>query len=270
MVISIITVTYNSAKTVRDTFESVLSQTYSDIEYLVIDGASADNTVAIIKEFEPQFKGRMRWISEPDKGIYDAMNKGLELASGEVIMFLHSDDFFARQDAVDLVAEQFKTHPEAECVYANLYYVARKNTSQTIRTWRNGPQRPFHKGWMPAHPTFYCRSSAYKRLGYFDLNFRIAADFDLMLRFVEVAHIKMIYLPEFLVRMRLGGTTSSSLKNFIIQNRENIAAFRKYDMPVGILYFIRRFSWKIRQLSIKRLCGFQDKSMTYPAKISKE
>lgn len=247
MKISIVTATYNSAATLEDTLKSVLAQSHPDIEYLIMDGGSTDGTLDLVRRYAPLFEGRMRWISEPDKGIYDAMNKGFQQATGEVLMLINSDDFFAREDAVARVVEQFEAHPEADCVYADLYYVAHDDTSRIIRTWRSGQPRPFRKGWMPAHPTFYCRRSVYEKQGYFDLQFRLAADFDLMLRFVEVAKIKLLYLPEFLVRMRVGGATSSSLKNLIRQNRECVASFRKYGMRVGLGYLIRRFSWKIKQ-----------------------
>lgn len=247
MKISIVTATYNSVSTLEDTLKSVLAQSYHDIEYLIVDGGSTDGTLDLVRRYEPLFEGRMRWISEPDKGIYDAMNKGFKMAAGEVLMLINSDDFFAREDAVELVVRQFAAHPEADCVYADLYYVAHNDTSRIIRTWRCGAPRPFRKGWMPAHPTFYCRRKVYEEHGYFDLQFRLAADFDLMLRFVEVAKIKLVYLSEFLVRMRVGGATSSSLKNLIRQNRESAASFRKYGMRVGLGYLIRRFSWKIKQ-----------------------
>lgn len=247
MKISIVTATYNSAATLRDTIESVLAQRYADIEYLIIDGGSTDGTVDLIREYEPRFEGRLRWVSEPDKGIYDAMNKGFRMATGEVLMLINSDDFYASDTAVERVAAQFEAHPEADCVYADLYYVAHDDTARIIRTWRCGQPRPFRKGWMPAHPTFYCRRSVYEQHGYFDLQFRLAADFDLMLRFVEVARIKMVYLPEFLVRMRIGGASSGSLKNIIRQNKECVRSFRKYGCRVGLGYYIRRFSWKIKQ-----------------------
>ena len=247
MKVSIVTATYNSAATLEDTLQSVLRQSYRDIEYLIIDGGSKDSTLDLVRRYEPLFEGRMRWVSEPDKGIYDAMNKGFQQATGEVLMLINSDDFFAADDAVERVVEQFEAHPEADCVYADLYYVAHDDTSRVVRTWRCGTPRPFRKGWMPAHPTFYCRRKVYEAYGYFDLQFRLAADFDLMLRFVEVARIKMVYLPLFLVRMRIGGATSSSLKGLIRQNRESIRAFHKYGKRVGLGYLVRRFSWKIKQ-----------------------
>ena len=238
MVVTIVTATYNSRETLADTIESVLRQSYREIEYLIIDGGSTDGTLSMIQEYEPRFEGRMRWVSEPDKGIYDAMNKGFRMATGDVLMLINSDDFYVAQ---------FEAHPEADCVYADLYYVAHDDTSKIIRTWRCGQPRPFRKGWMPAHPTFYCRRSVYEKHGYFDLQYRLAADFDLMLRFVEEAQIKMVYLPEFLVRMRIGGASSGSLKNVIRQNKECVRSFRKYGQCVGFGYYMSRFSWKLKQ-----------------------
>lgn len=247
MKLSIVTGTWNSAATVRDTFDSVLSQTYKDYEYWVIDGGSKDETVDIIKEYEPKFEGRMKWVSERDKGIYDAMTKGFRKCTGDVLMLINSDDLFARPDALQLVADKFAENPDADCVYADLYYVSQNNIQNIVRVWRTGEQRPMRKGWLPAHPTFYVKRKVYDELGYFDLSYPLAADFELMLRFVDGHKIKLVYLPECLVRMRLGGATSKNLKNIYRQNVECYRAFRKNGLECSQFYIVYRFLPKIKQ-----------------------
>lgn len=247
MKVSLITVTYNSAKTLRDTFESVLRQTYSDYEYLVIDGASNDSTIEIIKEYEPKFKGKMKWVSEPDKGIYDAMNKGFKMATGDVLALINSDDLFSSADSLQVVVNTFEDHKETDCVYADLYYVSQSDTNKIVRVWRTGPQKPFGKGWLPAHPTFYVKRSVYENYGYFNLNYPLAADFELMLRFVERYDIKLIYLPKHIVKMRLGGATSKNLKNIYQQNKECYRAFKENGLKVSPFYIVYRMLPKIKQ-----------------------
>ena len=248
MKISIVTATYNSGKTVRDTIESVLSQTYMDYEYIIKDGGSKDNTLDICREYEPKFEGRMRIISSKDKGIYDAMNQGFQAATGDVLMLINSDDLFARADAVELAVRAFEGHPEVDGVYADLYYVSQNNINNIVRVWKTGEQKPMRRGWLPAHPTFYVKRECYEKYGYFNLNYPLAADFELMLRFVEKHHIKLYYLQEHLVRMRLGGATSKSLKNIYKQDVETIKAFKENGLPGGnITYLIWRYIPKVKQ-----------------------
>ncbi len=247
MKISIITVSYNSASTIRDTFDSVLSQTYSDIDYIVVDGNSKDNTVDIIKEYEPKFNGRMRWVSEPDKGLYDAMNKGILMAEGDVVGIINSDDLFAEPDAIKKVMDVFDNNPESDAVYANLFYVAQDDTSKVVRHWISGKQRSFKRGWHPAHPTFYAKKDIYQKFGVFDLDYKFAADFEIMLRFIEKGHIKLTYLPDTLVRMRLGGATSKNLTNIKKGNIECIRAFKKNGIKVSPLYPLFRLLPKLKQ-----------------------
>lgn len=155
MSFSLVTVTYNSAQTLRDTITSVLSQTHQAIEYIIIDGFSKDNTVAIIKEYEPLFNGRLKWISEKDNGLYDAMNKGFQMATGDVIGIINSDDLISDPNAIEKVIKCFEADTSIDAVYADLYYVAQNDISKIVRYWKSGGQRPFCKGWHPAHPTFY-------------------------------------------------------------------------------------------------------------------
>lgn len=247
MKISLITVTFNSGGTLRDTIQSVLSQTYYDIEYIIVDGHSQDNTVDMIKEYEPLFHGRLKWISEKDQGLYDAMNKGFQMATGDMVGIINSDDLLAEATAIEKVIDCFEGHKDIDCVYADLYYVAQHDTSKIVRHWITGKQRSFSKGWHPAHPTFYVKREIYSKYGLFDLDFKFAADFELMLRLVEKEHIRLFYLPEPLVRMRLGGTTSKNLTNIRKGNIECLNAFRKNGIPVSVLYPFYRLLPKLKQ-----------------------
>ena len=247
MKISLITVTYNSAMTLRDTIESVLSQSYPNIEYIIVDGQSQDSTLSLIKEYAPLFKGKLRWISECDHGLYDAMNQGFRLAAGDVIGIINSDDLLAEPTVIAKVMNVFREHPDADAVYADLYYVAQNDTSRIIRHWISGTQYSFKYGWHPAHPTFYVKREVYQKYGLFDLNFKFAADFELMLRLIEREHIKLIYFPEVLVRMRLGGTTSKNLTNIKKGNIECIRAFKKNGIKVSCLYPLFRLLPKLKQ-----------------------
>ncbi len=248
MKVSIVTATYNSSKTVEETIKSVLNQTYKDYEYLIIDGMSKDNTLDLVRKYEPLFEGRMKVFSEKDKGIYDAMNKGFHRSTGDVLMLINSDDLFAKQDAIELVVKEFEKHPEADGVYANLYYVSQNNIDNIVRVWKTGEQKPMRKGWLPAHPTFYVKRECYEKYGYFNLTYPLAADFELMLRFVEKHHIKLQYLPEYLVKMRLGGATSKSIQNVYRQDVETIRAFKENGLPGGsFMYLFWRYLPKVKQ-----------------------
>lgn len=239
MTISIITATFNSGVTLRDTFESVLAQTYKDIEYIVVDGKSKDNTIEIIKEYEPRFNGRMRWISEPDKGIYDAMNKGIAIATGDVIGILNSDDFYADDDILNIIAQEING---IDAVYGDLDFVNHEDTRKTVRQWKGSQYKSgaFLKGWHPAHPTFYVCKKCYDAFGGFDISFDVSADFELMLRFIEKARITNKYVPRTFVKMRMGGESTGSIKKIIIGNRNIIRAFRKNGFSVSPSYTIKR------------------------------
>lgn len=247
MKFSLITVTFNSSATLRDTIQSVLLQTYPNIEYIIIDGLSKDNTIDIIKEYESSFQGRLKWISEADAGLYDAMNKGFRMAMGDIIGIINSDDLLAEPTAIDKVVKTFRENQEVDAVYADLYYVANNDTSKIIRHWISSKQRTFKYGWHPAHPTFYVKREIYQKYGLFDLDFKFAADFELMLRFIEKEHIRLFYLPEPLVRMRLGGTTSKNFTNIKKGNIECIKAFKKNGIKVSCFYPLFRLLPKLKQ-----------------------
>ena len=229
MKISIITVCYNSETTIRDTLESIKHQEYTNIEYIIIDGGSKDNTLKILYEY----RGIINvLVSEQDNGLYDAMNKGIKLATGDIIGFINSDDFFSDPNALEKVTQIFKKNRNLESVYADLFYVSQHDTNKIVRRWVTGNQRKFKYGWHPAHPTFYIKKSVYDRYGLFDLSFNLASDFEIMLRFLDKEKISTAYLKEPLVKMRLGGETNKNFKNIYRQNIECVRAFKKNDLKV--------------------------------------
>lgn len=223
MKISIITVTYNSAATLEQTIQSVISQTYPDIEYIIVDGKSSDETLQIIDKYK---SGISKFVSEKDKGLYDAINKGIGLCNGEIIGILHSDDFYIDNKVIEKYAELF-SKTSCDAVYSDLYYVDKTDTNKIIRKWKSGNYKSnaFVNGWMPPHPTFFVKKACYQQLGKFDLQFTSAADYELMLRFIHKHKIKIAYLPEYTVKMRVGGKSNESVKNRINANMEDRKAW---------------------------------------------
>lgn len=235
MKISIITVCYNSDATISESVASVARQTYSDFEHLIIDGASSDRTVEVARLHAI---ANAKIISEPDVGIYDAMNKGLGLARGEVIGFLNADDIFVDDQVISRVAAAFEDTAVEAC-FGDLLYVTEDNRS-VVRYWKSRPFVPgsFARGWSPAHPTFYIRRSALERLGSFDLSYRLAADTEMMMRYLEKGGVRAAYIPHVQVRMRVGGATNRSLRNIFRQNREIFRALKKNDVPYSMISFM--------------------------------
>jgi glycosyltransferase involved in cell wall biosynthesis len=249
MLISIITATYNSSETIMDCIGSVNSQTFPDIEQIIIDGASDDNTLELIKSVASKV---VKIVSEADSGLYDAMNKGISEANGEIVGILNSDDIYLNDDTLSKVVEAFKSH-QVDCVYADLFYVEKSDTNKIVRYWRTKEYVPgsFRRGWHPAHPAFFLRKSVYDKYGNFDLSFKLASDFELMLRVLEKHHISSFYLQEPLVKMRLGGETNKSIRNVFNQNIECITAFRKNGLDVSYLYPVYRLLPKLAQYFFK-------------------
>lgn len=234
--ISVVTVVFNGAATLQDAIRSVLQQTYDNMEYIVIDGGSTDGTLEILHSHDAQID---YWLSESDAGIYDAMNKGIALASGDVIGFINADDFYASPNVLAKVAGIFADQDVDAC-YGDLCYVNQSETSAIVRYWQSSAFRPgaFETGWCPPHPTFFVRREVYERCGGFDLSYRIAADVELMMRFLEVRNVRVRYLPEVLVKMRMGGTTNRSLRNIAKQNWEILRALRKHGLKSSMLRLI--------------------------------
>ncbi len=235
--LSIITVSYNSAHTIRDTIESVLAQDHPDIEYIIIDGGSTDGTVDIIGEYGSQID---IFFSEGDSGIYDGMNKGLHEATGDVVAFLNSDDFYPCHNIASAVMSEFQD-PNVDACYGDLRYVSRMRPERAVRCWRSREFESglFGKGWCPPHPTFFVRRLIYERYGVFDLSLRLAADVELMIRFLEVKGITARYIPRELVHMRVGGATNESLGNIFRQNGEVWRALEHHGVEAGLLQFLR-------------------------------
>lgn len=225
MKISIITSVYNNEETIAEAIESVLSQTYDNIEYIVVDGASKDGTVDIIQKYADKIT---TFVSEADKGIYDGLNKGIGLATGDVVGFLHSDDLFEDAFVVEKIAEAFQKS-KADSVYGDLTYVSKEDTSKVVRFWKSGvcTLAKLKRGWMPPHPTFYVRREVYEKYGVFDTSFQIAADYDSILRFLGRESIMTHYIPEVLVKMRVGGASNKSFKNLLQKSREDVRAMKK-------------------------------------------
>lgn len=245
--ISIVTVTYNSALTLRDTIESVLAQTYEDIEYIVIDGLSKDKTVDIIREYEPQFAGRMKWVSEKDYGLYDAMNKGIQIATGDVVGILNSDDFFTSNDVIEKVVAGFTEDTDA--VYGDIHFVSSDNLYRCVRYYSSKIfKRSLMKmGFIPAHPSFYCRKECFDKLGYYKTDYRIAADFDLLLRFIYVHQIRIKYLPVDMVTMRLGGTSTDGWKSRLVMMNEHLRSFKENGVKTNRFWLSLRYFYKITE-----------------------
>jgi glycosyltransferase involved in cell wall biosynthesis len=235
MKISVITVCFNSAATVADTLHSVGSQTHPDFEHIVIDGGSKDATLDIVSKHGPHVECI---VSERDQGIYDAMNKGIRLATGDVIGLLNSDDFYASPQTLATVARVFDD-PKVQACWGDLCYVKPDDTTKIVRYWRSSPFEPgqFERGWCPPHPTLFVRRKVYERFGGFDLRFSIGADVELMARFLAVKQIPCAYIPEVLVYMRMGGMSNRSLRNILRNNREIWRALRLHGLVVSPLSF---------------------------------
>ncbi|WP_347159291.1 glycosyltransferase family 2 protein [Pontibacter chitinilyticus] len=223
MKISIITIVYNNCETIAEAIESVLSQTYPDIEYIVVDGLSTDGTVEVVERYRDRIT---TFVSGKDKGLYDAINKGISLATGEVVGLLHSDDLFYSPEAVAAVAAAFLAS-ETDSVYGDLLYVQKEDTNKVVRNWVSGAysRENFIYGWMPPHPTFYVKRACFEKYGLYNTQLKSAADYELMLRFLYKHHLTTSYIPEKLVKMRVGGKSNVTLKNRIRANREDYAAW---------------------------------------------
>lgn len=232
MEFSIVTISYNSENSISETFHSVKSQTYNQYEYLLIDGGSIDETLAIAKKQDHIYKV----VSEPDKGIYDAINKGIKNSTGEVIGFLNSDDTFYDKNSLQHIYEAFDK--DTDCVFGDLIYTDKNENIK--RVWKGSEFKKgvFKKGWMPAHPTFYCRRSIYEKLGFYDDSYKIAGDFELMLRFLEKHNIRSKYIPQTLVNMKVGGASNNGFKSKLDILKEEFRAFDQNNIQINKLSYI--------------------------------
>lgn len=243
-----ITAVYNRHQTVGQALDSVLSQSYPAVESIVIDGASTDGTLAVLESYRPRL-GVL--ISERDQGIYDALNKGLTHATGDVVGFLHADDVYEDREVLAKVAVAFR-EPSVDAVYGDLVYVRHDDISKVIRYWKAGPydHAALSRGWMPPHPTFYVRRSVYERLGGFNTRYRIAADYDTVLRFLAVGKIGVAYVPEVLVRMRVGGISNRSLKTIFRKSCEDMNVL-KLNQVGGFITLLQKNFYKLNQFWLR-------------------
>lgn len=239
MKISVITAIYNAAATLEACIDSVLSQDYPHVEYILVDGASSDDSLNIIKAKAAQ-NPRLKWVSEPDTGIYDALNKGIAMATGEVLGFLHADDQFTHNQCLSAIAAAF-AQKEVDGVYGDLRYVSAQEPDKLVRNWKSEVFKRdlLNRGWMPAHPTLYLRTELYKQFGGFDTSYRIAADYEFVLRIFKQPNLRFYYLPQTLVHMRTGGASNRSFKNLVQKSKEDYRAIKQHglDLPRKILFW---------------------------------
>ena len=262
MKISVVTATLNSGATLRDTLESVLRQDYPDYELVIKDGGSTDDTLDICREYEPKFEGRMKLVSSPDKGIYDAMNQGIRLASGEIVGILNSDDFYTSADILQTVARHFEQNADIDAIYGDIHYVKADNTSKIVRYYSS---RLFRRslmrfGYMPAHPSFYCKKATYERFQvdgngeYYDTSYKVAADFEFLVRTIFVGQIKTHYVNKDFVTMRYGGASNSGLRSHRQIDRDHQRALKENGVYSNIFFLGLRYIYKIGEI-VSFKCG---------------
>jgi len=245
MKVTIITVTLNSQKYLEDCIRSVTNQQYGNIEHIIIDGKSTDGTIEIIKKYEGNIS---KWISETDRGMYDAINKGMEMATGDVIGILNSDDLLDGNDVIGTIVKAFEDE-KVDSIYGDLEYVAPDDLNKIYRIWKGKPYHRslFHSGWMPAHPTFYFKREVFENFGGYETHFYSAADYELMSRYLFKNRISAYYIPKLLVKMRRGGQSNSSLKMRIRANRRDYLAMKKNKVPFAFLVSILKPLSKLHQ-----------------------
>ena len=256
MKISIITATYNSGQTVSDTLDSVLRQDCHDYELIVKDGGSKDDTLEICRSYEPRFEGRMRILTTPDRGIYDAMNQGISAATGDVVGLLNSDDFYTSDDILSTVERCFEEHTDIDALYGDVHYVDAKDTTHSVRY---DSSRLFRRQWMrlgfmPAHPSFYCKKATYERFKveggkYFNTSYKIAADFESLLRMIFIGRIKTRYIGKDFVTMRIGGASSSGIRSHKQINKDHLRAMKENGVYSNYLLISLRYLYKLWELA---------------------
>ena len=244
MKLSVITIVWNKKDTIEDAISSVLNQSYKNIEYIVIDGSSTDGTQEIIKNYSQNIS---RFISEPDQGIYDALNKGLSVATGDIISFLHSDDLYAKNSTIYEVLQYFDD--DTQGVYSDLVYTNKYDLNKVLRYWKSCNFNPslLENGWMPPHPTLFLRRGVYEKYGYFDTSFKISADYDFMLRILK-NNIKVKYFPQVTYKMRVGGESNRSFSNILNKSKEDFNALKKNKLKNPSIILVKKNISKIDQL----------------------
>lgn len=246
MKVSIITVVYNREKTIASAIQSVLAQTYSNIEYIVIDGASTDQTMNVVRHFSDRIQ---IMISEKDSGMYDALNKGIKLATGDIVGILHADDQFSSTSIVEDIVACFQKHPAADCLYGDVGFVKMEQPHAIVRYYSSSR---FHTGllpygFIPAHPTFFCYKKYFDQYGGYRTDLDIAADFDLLLRFLKKHNLRSVYLPKMMVKMNLGGKSTKGLSSTFKINKELKQILKEHELPSGYLRLYARYFLKIQE-----------------------
>lgn len=246
MKISIVTASYNSVKTLADTMESVLGQIYTDWEYIVVDGGSTDGTVDLIRKYEPRFGGKMKWMSEPDKGIYDAMNKGIQKSTGDVIGILNSDDYYTTTDALSTIASAL-SNEKLDAVYGDIHFVKEGEPNKVVRYYSSRQFKPFwlRFGFMPAHPSFYVRRAVYQKAGLYDISYKIGSDFEMMVRLFRKQRIRYQYLAKDFVTMRTGGMSTKGIKSRRTLLAEDVRACRSNGIYTNQLIVALKYLYKV-------------------------
>ncbi len=246
MKISIITATYNSASTIKECIESVNAQTYKNIEHIIIDGASKDNTLEIINNLPNRVT---KIVSEPDKGIYDAMNKGIKAATGDVIGILNSDDFFTSDNIIEIVVENFK-NCDIDALYGDVHFVNPDDITKSVRYYSSAIFKPslFRFGFMPAHPSFYMKRECYEKYGLYSLDYKIASDYDLLIRYLHREKIKYKYINKDFVTMRTGGVSTENFNSIVTLNKEIVRACKKYGIYTNMFILSFKYLYKLFEL----------------------
>ncbi|SFT45673.1 Glycosyltransferase involved in cell wall bisynthesis [Algoriphagus locisalis] len=246
MKVSLVTVCFNSVNTIKSTMESVAAQDYSDLEYIVIDGNSKDGTQDIIRSFNGVVS---RWISEPDNGLYDAMNKGIQMATGDIVGIINSDDFYHRTDAISQVVNAFQIFG-SQCIYADIRFVRPDNLKRTVRYYssKKFELSSFKVGVIPAHPTFFTYRRNFEKFGYYKIDYKIAADFELLVRFLYKHKLSYYYLPIDLLKMRTGGLSTKSWKSNVIINQEDLRACKENGLKTNYFWLYSRYFRKLLEL----------------------
>ena len=244
--ISIITATFNSAKTLKDTIQSVLRQTNKDFEYLIIDGGSTDETIDIVKSYESEFSGRLKWVSEKDQGSYDAMNKGIKMASGDVVGILNSDDYFTSDDILQTVDNAFKSH-EIDAIYGDIHFIRDGNPQKCVRYYSSRMFTPFwlRFGFMPAHPSFYCKREIFDKAGLYSLDYKIGADYEMMVRLFKKYRIMSQYINKDFVTMRTGGASNNNVRSRITLINEDVKACKENWVYTNSLFVMIKYLYKV-------------------------
>ena len=254
MKVSVITATWNSGATLRDTIESVLRQSYPNIEHIIVDGGSTDNTMALVQKYESRYNGRLHYNSEPDKGLYDAMNKGIRMATGDVVGILNSDDYYTSDDVLEKVVENMNFR-DVDAIYGDVHYVNASDLTKCVRYYSS---KPFCRCWMrlgfmPAHPSFYCRREVYMKYGLFDYSYKVAADFENLLRLIYVKRIRVAYIPKDFVTMRIGGASSSGIRSHKRIMRDHLRALKANGVYSNVCLLSLRYLYKIYEIAKTRL-----------------